>query len=232
MDHCIDEQIITDLFSMQDLKYQAFHSKLMPTIDSEKVIGVRMPLLRNYAQKLSQNPDVEEYLTILPHTYYEENNLHGLLIEKMKTYGEIIDALDKFLPYVDNWATCDMIAPKIFKTHLPKLEVKIKEWISSEHTYTIRFGLNMLLKYYLDDAFKPEYLDMAASVDSEEYYVKMMVAWYFATALAKQYEATIPYIEQYRLKLWVHNKTIQKAIESYRITPIQKEYLRGLKIKA
>lgn len=231
MEHNIDKQIITDLFSMQDLKYQAFHSKLMPTVDTEKVIGVRMPLLRNYAQKLTKNPAVGEYMDVLPHTYYEENNLHGLLIEKLKNYNDIIDALDKFLPYVDNWATCDMIAPKIFKNHLPELEEKIKEWISSGHTYTIRFGLNMLLKYYLDDAFKSEYLGMAASVNSDEYYVKMMVAWYFATALAKQYEATIPYIEQYRLKPWVHNKTIQKAIESYRIKPIQKEYLRGLKIK-
>lgn len=231
MKHNIDKQIITDLFSMQDLKYQLFHSKLMPTVDSEKVIGVRMPLLRNYAKKLVKNPDVEEYLKMLPHTYYEENNLHGLVIEKMESYEEIIDALDKFLSYVDNWATCDMIAPKLFKMHLPELEVKIREWISSEHTYTIRFALNMLLKYYLDDAFKPEYLDMAASVESEEYYVKMMVAWYFATALAKQYEATIPYLEQYRLKPWTHNKTIQKSIESYRITANQKEYLRGLRNK-
>lgn len=231
MEHNIDKQIITDLFTMQDLKYQLFHSKLMPTVDSEKVIGVRMPLLRNYAQKLSKNPDVGEYMDVLPHTYYEENNLHGLLIEKMKNYEDIIDALDKFLPYVDNWATCDMIAPKIFKNHLSELEEKIKAWISSGHTYTIRFGLNMLLKYYLDDAFKSEYLDMAASVDSDEYYVKMMVSWYFATALAKQYENTIPYLEQHKLKPWIHNKTIQKAIESFRITATQKEYLRTLKIK-
>lgn len=227
----IKTQIISDLFSMQDLKYQAFHSKLMPTIDSEKVIGVRMPVLRNYAQKLSRNPDVGEFLAILPHTYYEENNLHGLLIEKMGNFEQTINALDAFLPYVDNWATCDMIAPKIFKKHLPELEGKIQEWLSSGHTYTIRFGINILLKYYLDDAFKPEYLAMVASVDSEEYYVKMMVAWYFATALAKQYEATIPFLEQYKLNPWNHNKTIQKAIESYRITSSQKEYLRSLKRK-
>lgn len=231
MDYNIEKKIITDLLSMQDLKYQAFHSKLMPTVNPEKVIGVRMPLLRNYAQKLSKNTDVGEYLNILPHTYYEENNLHGLLIERMKNYEKIIDALDKFLPYVDNWATCDMIAPKIFKKHLPELEGKIREWISSQHTYTIRFGINMLLKYYLDDAFKQEYLDLVASVDSEEYYVKMMIAWYFATALAKQYETTIPYMEKRCLKSWIHNKTIQKAIESYRISPIQKEYLRKTTIR-
>lgn len=226
-----EEQIRKELFALQDREYHDFHCKLIPTVDPELVIGIRTPDLRKYARQLSKTPLAEEFLTILPHTYYEENNLHGFLIENMKDYPAVIEALDIFLPYVDNWATCDMISPKIFQKHLPALLDKIKEWIASGHTYTIRFGLGMLMKFYLDEVFLPEYLEMAAAVNSEEYYVKMMVAWFFATALAKQYDTALTYLEKHRLDSWTHNKAIQKAIESYRITGEQKEYLRTLKIK-
>lgn len=226
-----EEQIRSDLFALQDKEYRDFHSRLIPTVNPENIIGVRTPALRKYAKQLSKTPQAEEYLKLLPHKYYDENNLHGFLIEDIKDYDAVITALDAFLPYVDNWATCDMMAPKIFKKHLPELLVKIKEWIASDKTYTIRFGIGMLMKYYLDEAFSCEYPDMVAAVRSEEYYVNMMVAWYFATALSKQYDAVLPYLENHRLSQWTHNKAIQKAIESYRITAEQKVYLRGLKIK-
>lgn len=229
--NAIAEQIQRDLFAMRDEEYHSFHAKLIPTVNPDNFIGVRTPELRNYAKNLAKQPQALEFLSILPHQYYDENNLHGFLIEAMKDYDAVIPALDKFLPYVDNWATCDMLAPKVFKKHLPELLLKITEWMASEHTYTKRFGMNMLMKYYLDDAFCPEYLNMVASVKSDEYYVKMMIAWFFATALAKQYDATLPYIENHKLEPWTHNKAIQKSVESYRITSEQKEYLRTLKRK-
>lgn len=227
----IEEQIRNDLFSMQDKEYHDFHAKLIPTVNPDFFIGVRTPQLRKYAKQLAKQPDATKFMQNLPHKYYDENNLHGFLIEIAKDYHDAINALDTFLPYIDNWATCDMIAPKVFKTHLPELLVKIKEWMASNHTYTKRFGMGMLMKYYLDEAFSTEYLEMVAVIKSNEYYVNMMIAWFFATALAKQYEATLPYIESYRLEQWTHNKAIQKAIESYRITPEQKAYLKTLKIK-
>lgn len=227
----IEEQIRNDLFALQDMEYRDFHYKLIPTVNPDFIIGVRTPALRKYAKQLSKTPQAAEFLKILPHKYYEENNLHGFLIESMKDYEEVVASLDIFLPYVDNWATCDMIAPKVFQKHLPELLIKIKEWITSNHTYTIRFGIEMLMKYYLDEAFSTEYPDMVAAVESEEYYVKMMIAWYFATALAKQYEPTLPYLENQKLSQWTHNKAIQKAVESCRITPEQKAYLRTLKRK-
>ncbi len=225
-----EDQIRNDLLSMQDLEYHAFHAKLIPTVNPTDFIGVRTTALRKYAKELSKTTQATEFLNSLPHQYYDENNLHGFLIESLKDFDSLINELDKFLPYVDNWATCDMIAPKLFKKHLPELLIKIKEWLKSENTYTIRFGMNMLMKYYLDEAFCPEYLDFVSNVKSEEYYVNMMIAWYFATALAKQYEATLPYIENRKLEPWTHNKAIQKAIESNRITTEQKTYLRTLKI--
>lgn len=225
-----EEQIRNDLFAMRDKEYHAFHAKLIPTVNPELFIGVRTPELRKYAKHLFKTLQAEEYLSLLPHKYYDENNLHGFLIEQIKDYNAVIDALDAFLPYIDNWATCDMIAPKVFKKHLSELILKIKEWMASEHTYTRRFGMGMLMKYYLDDAFTIEYLDMVAAVESEEYYVNMMAAWFFATALAKQYETTLPYIEMHKLPQWTHNKAIQKAIESYRITPEQKAYLKTKKL--
>ena len=219
------------LFELQDLSYRDFQCKLMPTVDPDTVIGVRTPELRKLAKSFSKEPEAEAFLRTLPHRYYEENNLHGFLIETMKDYSQVIAALDAFLPYVDNWATCDLMSPKIFKKHLPELREQIQVWMASSHTYTIRFGIEMLMTFYLDEQFQPEYLDWVADVHSEEYYVNMMIAWYFATALAKQYDAALPYLQEHRLEPWTHNKAIQKAIESYRITDEQKAYLRSLKVK-
>lgn len=218
------------LFEVQDLEYREFHSKLMPTIDPETIIGVRTPVLRKLAKKVAKMPEAESFLKTLPHKYYEENNLHGFLLEEIKDYDACIKALDIFLPYVDNWATCDMMSPKVFKKHLPRLLDEIKRWIASGETYTIRFGIGMLMRFYLDEAFELTYPEMVAEVHSEEYYVNMMRAWYFATALAKQYEKVLPFIEDKRLDVWTHNKAIQKSVESNRITKEQKEYLKTQKV--
>lgn len=220
-----------ELFAMQDLSFRDFSSKLMPTVDKERVIGVRTPQLRKFAKEFAKTPQAAEFLECLPHTYYEENNLHGFLIAGMKDYGQCLAALEAFLPYIDNWATCDLISPKVFKKHLPELLERIRVWIASDHTYTVRFAVGMLMSFYLDEAFDAEYLELAAGVRSEDYYVNMMIAWYFATALAKQYEAALPYIEERRLDPWCHNKAIQKSVESYRITEEQKTYLKTLKWK-
>ncbi len=227
--HNLKEELQKRLFELQDLKYRDFQCRLMPTVDSETVIGVRTPELRKLAREYAKNPDID-FLKTLPHRYYEENNLHGFLIETIRDYDGVISALDAFLPYVNNWATCDLMRPKVFKKHLPELLEKIREWLQSDHTYTIRFGIKMLMCFYLDEQFKPEYLALVAGVKSQEYYVNMMIAWYFATALAKQYDAALPYIQLGCLGAWTHNKTIQKAIESYRITDQQKVFLRTLKI--
>ena len=227
----VEKTVQARLFELQDLKYRDFSSKLMPTVDPETVIGVRTPELRKFAKAFVKTPEAAEFLQILPHKYYEENNLHGFLIENMRDYDQVVAALDAFLPYVDNWATCDLMRPKVFQKHLPELREQIPIWMVSTHTYTIRFGIEMLMTFYLDEQFQPEYLDWVAAVRSGEYYVNMMVAWYFATALAKQYDATLPYIQQQRLEPWTHNKAIQKSIESYRITDEQKSYLRNLKCK-
>lgn len=222
------------LFAMQDLGYKNFHSKLIPNINPDTIIGVRTPALRSFAKELfrGDNKDaiVRDFLDSLPHSYYEENNLHAFLIAQIKNFSECVAELNYFLPYVDNWATCDAIRPVCFKKHPDKLLCKIREWLSSTHTYTIRFAMEMLMVHFLDERFSAEYLDWVADVKSDEYYINMMIAWYFATALAKQYEASISYIEKKRLPKWVHNKTIQKAIESYRITDEQKTYLRGLRL--
>lgn len=224
-------EIQRELFDLQDENYRKFSSSLMPTVDAELVIGVRTPDLRKFAKKLANDPGMDIFLHSLPHWYYEENNLHGFLIEGMKDFEICVRELEVFLPYIDNWATCDLISPKTFKKHLPELLDKIRVWIVSDRVYTVRFGIGMLMKYYLDDAFEPEYLEMVCSVRSEEYYVNMMVAWYFATALAKQYDSALPYIEQKKLETWTHNKAIQKSVESRRITEEQKNYLRSLRIK-
>lgn len=225
----IEKMVQKELFSMQDLAYRDFHSKLMPTVEKEHVIGVRTPQLRKFGKEFAKKEEAVFFMEALPHKYYEENNLHAFLIEQMKDYAACIRALDIFLPFVDNWATCDFMSPKIFKKHLPELLTEINRWIHSEHTYMVRFAIGMLMKFYLDDTFMPEYPNMVAAVRSEEYYINMMIAWYFATALAKQYDTVIPYIEEHKLDVWVHNKTIQKAIESYRISDEQKKYLRTLK---
>ena len=220
------------LFSHQDLKYRDFHSALMPTVDKDLVIGVRTPELRKLAKELAKDPEITVFLADLPHKYYEENNLHGMIIEMEKDFGKCMDMLEDFLPYIDNWATCDLISPKVFKKHQPQLLEHVKVWIQSDHTYTCRFAMKMLMTWYLDEDFSLEYPEMVAAVDSEEYYVNMMRAWYFATALAKQYESVVPFIENKRLDDWTHNKTIQKSVESFRITPQQKACLKTFKVKA
>lgn len=219
------------LFEMQDLEYRDFHSKLMPTVDKEKIIGVRTPELRKFAKAFAKSARSRDFIKELPHKYYEEDNLHGFIIEGIKDFDEAVKKVDVFLSYVDNWATCDMMSPKVFKKHLPELLEYVKVWIVSNETYRVRFAIGMLMKFYLDEAFEIEYFNMVEDVRSEEYYIKMMIAWYFATALAKQYDEAVKVLEEKRLDVWTHNKTIQKAVESYRITPEQKVYLRSLKIK-
>lgn len=227
----IAEEIQKHLFELQDTAYRDFHSKLMPTVAKEKVIGVRTPVLRKYAKEVAKRPDVETFLQDLPHIYYEENNLHMFLLEERKDYEDCMAHLEQFLPYIDNWATCDARPPKVFANHKEALPAKIKEWLASGETYTIRYGVNLLMRYYLDEDFSVEYPKLVAEIVSEEYYVKMVVAWYFATALAKQYDAVLPFLQEKKLEIWTHNKTIQKAVESYRITPEQKNYLKTLKRK-
>lgn len=225
------EKVQAELFEMQDLTYRDFHATLMPTIDKETVIGVRTPMLRAYAKKFGKTADAVTFLEVLPHKYYEENNLHGLLIEQIKDYPACIAAIERFLPYVDNWATCDMIALHTMKKHLDVFIQEVYRWMASDHPYIVRFGIGMLMRYYLDEQFKPEYPEKVAEIKSDEYYVNMMRAWYFATALAKQYDQILPYLEEKKLDTWTHNKTIQKAVESYRIAAEQKCYLRTLRIK-
>jgi 3-methyladenine DNA glycosylase AlkD len=214
---------------MRDEKYRIFQSRLMPTVDKSKIIGVRTPLLRSLAKSLDEK-EAKEFMSKLPHRYYEEDNLHAFLIERIKDFDECVAELDRFLPYVDNWATCDSMTPRILKSDLPLLLFHIDRWIDSGRCYAMRYGIGLMLKFYLEpDTFSAEHLSRAACVHSEEYYVKMMVAWYFATALAKQFEAVVGYIEKYILDRWTHNKSIQKAVESYRVTNKNKEYLKTLR---
>ena len=220
-----------ELFALQDKDYRAFQIRLMPNVDPERVIGIRTPVLRQFAREFAKTPGAVDFLRRLPHHYYEENNLHAFLLERIRDFDQVIAGLDAFLPWVDNWATCDMMRPRVLGKHLPELLPHIRRWMASEQEYTIRFGIEMLMCFYLDDAFSPEYLQWVAAVRSEAYYVKMMVAWYFATALAKQYDAALSVLEQQMLEPWTQNKAIQKAVESFRITPEQKSYLRGLKIR-
>lgn len=222
--------IQAQLMACRDPAYRAFHCKLIPTVDPETVLGVRTPQIRALAKGLAGTPAGEEFLQTLPHRYYEENNLHGALIAQSKSYPWVVEQLDCFRPYVDNWATCDLISPKIFRKHLPELEGEIPRWLADPHLYTARFGMGMLLSFYLDEAFRPAHLDWVAGVRQEEYYGKMMAAWYFATALAKQYAAALPYLQEHRLDPWTHNKAIQKALESARVSPEHKAFLRTLRL--
>ena len=221
------EEIQKHLFELQDMAYRDFHSRLMPDIDKETVIGIRVPVLRKYAKSIVGTELAEKFIKELPHRYYEENNLHMMLITRIKDYEKCLSEIERFLPYIDNWATCDFPAPKCFENHKEELLPVIKRWIASSETYTIRYGIGMLMRLYLDEDFDPEYVRIVAEVKSDEYYVNMMIAWYMATALAKQWDAVIPYIEEHRMPDWVHRKTIQKAVESYRITDEQKKYLKG-----
>lgn len=221
------EEIQKHLFELQDIKYRDFHSRLMPDTDKETIIGIRVPVLRKYAKSIAGTELSEKFIKELPHHYYEENNLHMMLITRIKDYDKCLSEVERFLSYIDNWATCDFPAPKCFENHKEELLPVIKRWIASGETYTIRYGIGMLMRLYLDADFDPEYVKLVAEVKSDEYYVNMMIAWYMATALAKQWDAVIPYIEEHRMSDWVHRKTIQKAVESYRITDEQKRYLKG-----
>lgn len=221
--------VLERLLKLQDKKYKDFQIKLVPTIDPNTIIGVRTPDLRNLAKELLKD-DYKSFLNELPHKYYEENLIHFFIISMLKDFDECIYRTEEFLPYVDCWPVSDQASPKCFKKNHDKLIPYIKKWLRSNHTYTIRFGIRMLMNEYLESDFKEEYLRLVADIKNEEYYVKMMIAWYFATALAKRYDNTIVYLENKKLDIWIHNKTIQKSLESYRIGKIEKEYLKKLKI--
>ena len=253
------DEIRKELMELQDLKFRDFHRKLIPTVDPDQVIGVRTPELRRMAKQWAKREEVRDFLNDLPHSFFDENQLHAFLISEIKDYALCMEETERFLPYIDNWATCDQLSPKVFKQHKEELLVKIKGWIGaeqsravanhdsqgaetdcegtdsaserSERTFTIRFGVRMLMDHFLDEAFDLSGPEMVAKIRSDEYYVNMMIAWYFATALAKQYDAILPFLEEKRLDPWTHNKAIQKAVESYRITDNQKKYLKTLKIK-
>jgi len=229
------------LFKEQDLKYRDFHRKLIPTVDGESVIGVRTPAVKQVAKEFATHPRVGDFLGALPHRYYDENQVHAFILSAIKDFDACVLQVEHFLPHINNWATCDQLRPGAFsrKKNRPALLKLVRLWLKGrlssgeavkDDTYVVRFGIEMLMQFFLDEDFKPEYLKWVAAVRREDYYVKMMVAWYFATALAKQYEATLPFVEGKRLEAWTHNKTIQKAVESYRITPEQKAYLRTLKV--
>ncbi len=219
---------------MQDAQYAAFTARIIPTVDRDSIIGIRTPALRAFAKELVRKEDKatapEEFLNGLPHKYFEENQLHAFVISLEKDFAKCVSHVEKFLPYIDNWATCDQLSPKSFKKEKEKLLPYIKKWIKSEKTYTVRFAIGMLMQHFLDENFCDQYASMVAKVKSDEYYVNMMRAWYFATALAKQYDLVLPYIQQKKLDAWTHNKAIQKSIESYRITEEEKKYLRTLKV--
>lgn len=227
----LEESVRKNLFAMQDTGYKAFHEKLVPTVDPGRIIGVRTPELRKYARAFAKTEEAQEYLRILPHYYYEENNLHAFIIETIKDYERAMEETERFLPYVDNWATCDSFSPKVFKKHPAQVYEKAKEFIGSGEVYTIRYGVGLLMTNFLDEEFRPEMPELVAGIVSDEYYVNMMCAWYMATALAKQEQAILPYLTEKRLPVWVYNKTIQKAVESRRISPEMKEYLRTLRKK-
>ena len=228
----ITGEIRKELKKLQDKGYREMQVTIIPTVDADSIIGVRTPALRQLAKEFAKREDISEFLSDLPHKFFEENQLHAFILSGMKDAESCIRLVDEFLPYVDNWATCDQMSPKVFKKHKQLLLEYVDKWIRSEHTYVKRFAIGMLMEHFLDEDFKTSYLTKVAKIRSEEYYVNMMIAWYFATALAKQYEDTLPYIEKQKLDKWTHNKSIQKAVESYRITPEQKEYLKTLKRKA
>ena len=228
----ITDDIRKELKKLQDKGYRDMQVTIIPTVEADSIIGVRTPALRQLAKELSKREDVSKFLEDVPHKFFEENQLHAFILSGMKDAESCIRLVDEFLPYVDNWATCDQMSPKIFKKHKQLLLEYVDKWIRSDHTYVKRFAIGMLMEHFLEEDFKTSYLTKVSKIRSEEYYVNMMIAWYFATALAKQYDATLPFIEKQKLDKWTHNKSIQKAVESYRITPEQKEYLKTLKRKA
>ena len=223
------DEIIRELFRLQDKDYALLQAKIIPNIASEKIIGVRTPALRTFAKTLYKDSDIEDFLSGVPHQYFDEDQLHAFVISLEKDFDRCITRVDAFLPYIDNWATCDQLSPKVFKKNPEKLLPFIQTWIKSDRTYTVRFAIGMLMQHFLNENFDTKYVDMVAEIRSKEYYINMMIAWYFATALAKQYESVLPYIEEKRLDSWTHNKAIQKSVESYRITDEQKKYLKSMK---
>ena len=224
------KEIVDLLFSKQDIKYHDFQKPLFPGVEEDCFIGVRTPELKKLAKELFGSEIADKFIETLPHHYFDEKQLHAFLISLFKDYQTCLKEVDKFLPFVNNWGTCDQLSPKVFAKHKDELIAPIKKWLKSKHTYTVRFAIGMLMQHYLDESFKEEYMEMVASIKSEGYYINMMIAWYFATALAKQYDSAIRYLEDKKLSRWVHNKTIQKAVESYRIADEQKAYLKNLKI--
>ena len=226
----ITDEIKDELFKMQDKKYRDFQSKLIPTVDPGRIIGVRTPDLRKYAKQLLRREEIPEFLRALPHLYFDENQLHAFIISEMNDFDRCIKEVCLFLPFVDNWATCDQLSPKVFKRHRRDLLESVRKWLSSDRTYSVRFAIGMLMEHFLNEDVDVAYMEMVAGIRSEEYYINLMIAWYFATALAKQYDMALPYIENQRLDIWTHNKAIQKAVESYRMTDEQKAYLKSLKI--
>ncbi len=227
----INKEIENSLFELQDITYRDFQKKLIPTVNPDTVIGVRLPEIKKLAKEFYARDDAQDFLNALPHKYYDENQLHAFMISLEKDFDRAVFEVEKLLPYVDNWAVCDSLAPKAFRKYKAELVPQINRWIKSSETYKIRFGVKMLMALYLDDDFKPEYPETVAKIRSEEYYVNMMIAWYFATALAKQYDSVISFIENKQLDEWTHNKAIQKCVESRRISPEHKEYLKSLKIR-
>ena len=225
----VENLVRGSLLSMKDDEYKNFHSKLMPTVNPDKIIGIRVPVLRKFSAEIWKNGIGELFIKNLPHKYYEEDNVHAFCIEKITDIDTAIAETESFLPYIDNWATCDMFTPKVFARHPDIIYEKCLEWIKSDHVYTVRYGIGMLMRYFLDENFSEDVLKIVSEIRSEEYYVNMMIAWFFATAITKQYESAIRYIEENRLADWVHNKTIQKAIESKVVFVETKEYLRTLK---
>ena len=223
--------MIDELQKYKDETYAAFQRKLLPTVPPETVIGVRTPQLRAIAKSMVKSGTYAAFLKDLPHSFFEENQLHALILSELRNFAKCIDETETFLPYVNNWATCDQLSPKVFSKNKIELLPYIEKWLSSDLPFTVRFGIGMLMSHFLESDFDLRYPERVASVQSDEYYVNMMIAWYFATALAKQYDAALPYLEEKRLSPWVHSKTIQKALESYRISPEQKDYLNILKIK-
>lgn len=223
-------EIREELTALRDEKNAAFAARLIPNIPPETILGARTPALRSLARRLRGTEEAERFLSCLPHALHEENLLHALLLNELRDYARCLRETERFLPFVDNWAVCDALRPKCFAKHRRELLEPIRRWLASGETYTVRFGLEMLMTHYLDEDFSPDYLDWAAALRSEEYYVNMMIAWYFATALARQYEAAQPYLSERRLDPWTHNKTIRKAVESYRISDEQKAYLKTLRV--
>ena len=224
-------EIVAELFRLQDKEYTRMQAKIIPTVSPDRIIGVRTPALRDFAKRLSKDQNIGEFLSYLPHQYFDEDQLHAFVISLERDFDKCIAEVDAFLPFIDNWATCDQLSPKAFKKEPEKLLPYIQIWIKSDKTYTVRFAIGLLMQHFLDDHFDLKYADEVAGIRSEEYYIRMMIAWYFATALAKQYELVLPYLEDKRLDDWVHNKAIRKSIESYRITDEQKAYLRTLKVR-